>query len=428
METAGNPAKRESYRDFLFVDGKLYYGWVLVFLGFLLMSFAYVSFLSVTSVFVIPVTTALGVDRGAFVLYQTILCGSSLIFMPIFGKRMAQGNIKLIMAISAILSGVAYVGFSQATALWHIYCWAALLGLGFANVTVLPISILINNWFGGKIRGTAMGIAFIGSGVGGIALIPVLNWVITSYGWRSGYLTLTGFFLLVLLPSILLLVVKTPEEKGMSRLAQAEGETSIAEANGMTVKEALKTPMLWLAFLSCLFFVIASSGILFNSAPFFIECGFTKAEAALFAAFNVGMLAVGKPLTGWFCDRFGTKLGSILSCFIFAGAMFFLFILPTNPWLFIPFCIVFYGIGCGGVTVCPPLLVNSLFGEKDYASIVAVLNIGTNLGGALGGMTAAWIYDFTGSYTTFWLMVACGMVMAGIFRIIAFQLRKKYSY
>ena len=90
--------------------------------------------------------------------------------------------------------------------------------------------------------------------------------------------------------------------------------------------------------------------------------------------------------------------------------------------------VICYGIGGGGITVCPPLLVNALFGEKDYGNIVAAMNMATNLGGAFGGMIAAAVYDITGSYIVFWWMAAVAMGLVMVIRIICFQMRKKYNY
>lgn len=408
-------------------NGRFYYGWVLVFVGFIMMLLGYVSYISVTSVFVVPVTKELHVDRADFVFYQTILCLSCVAAAAFYGKRMAKGNIKRMMAFWAILSAAAFFGFSKATVLWQFYLLAVILGIGFACVTTMPVSIILNNWFEGKVKGTAMGFTFIGSGIGGLILIPILNFVITSYGWRAGYLTLALFFLVIITPCILFLIVKTPEEKGFVRMGQTAEEKSIAEADGLVLKDALKTPMLWLISISVIIFVFASSGIMFNSTPYFLQCGFSPAKAATFAALNVGALAIGKPLIGLLCDKFGTKFGSVFSSLVFAASFAFLFIMPLSPALLVYGAILCYGVGGGGITVCPPLLVNSLFGEKDYGNIIAVLTMATNIGGAFGGMLAATIYDKTGSYSTFWLIATMGLVLSALFRIISFRMKRRYD-
>ncbi len=424
MDTAIEPMDKVSLKQ----GGRFYYGWVIVFVGLIMLMLGYVSCISVTSVFVIPVTAELGIDRGQFVLYTTILSLFSVFVAGFFGKRMARGNIKLIMIISAMLTALGFFGFSRATDVWHFYVLALFIGQGFALVTTMPTSILINNWFGGKIKGTAMSLSFIGSGLGGMLMTPLLNYINTAFGWRSGYLTLAGVFLFVIAPVCLFLVVKTPEEKGFYRMGQVAGENSLKDAKGMVVNEALKTPMLWLIVFSIVIFIFGSSAILFNSVPYLIQVGFTPERAAALAGLNLGGLIVGKILTGVVCDKFGTKIGSILSSFIFSGAFIFLFIMPSNPTVFVYGWLICYALGGGGITVCPPLLVNSLFGEKDYGNIIGIMTMATNIGGAFGGTIAAYIYDVTGSYGTFWFIAAIGLALSGIARIIAFRLRRKYSY
>ena len=100
---------------------------------------------------------------------------------------------------------------------------------------------------------------------------------------------------------------------------------------GMNIKEAIKTPMFWLILATATLMVFGSSAILFNSAPFFIECGFSTQKAALVASFNLGMLAVGKIFIGFISDKLGTKFGSILSGAIFGLGFLSLALMPMNP-------------------------------------------------------------------------------------------------
>lgn len=409
-------------------NGKFYYGWVLMVIGFILMSLAYTGSLSITSVFVVPVTEYFQIDRATFLLYQTILTLTTVILSAYFGKRMTHGRLKLIVVISALIASGGYLLFSMAKAVYWFYIGAVLIAFGFTNCTVLSMSIILNNWFGGKVRGTVMGFCFVGSGVGGLILLPILNSIITDYGWRTGYIALAFMFGIVALIALVFLV-KTPEERGFTRMGETEHETeSVKDAKGLTIKEAMKTPMFWLIMATATLMVFGSSAMLFNSTPFFIECGFSTEKAARVASFNLGMLAVGKISIGFICDKLGTKFGSILSGAVFGLGFLSLALMPLNPNVFVFSAIICYGIGGGGITVCPPLLINALFGEKDYGNIVAAMNMATNIGGALGGTIAGVIYDITGSYVAFWSIAASMMALVVIFRIIAFHLRKKFTY
>lgn len=411
-------------------NGRLYYGWVLMVIGFILMSIAYTGCISITSVFVIPVTEAFGIDRGTFLLYQTIVTLTAVVVTAYYGKRMARGNVRLIVVISALVAAGGYLLFATAKSLFMFYIGAVLIGVGFSNCTVLPLSIILNNWFGGKVRGTAMGFCFVGSGVGGLVILPLLNSVISNSGWRTGYMILAILFGVVALIALVFLV-KTPEQRGFVRMGETADETKkegSGQAKGMMIKEALKTPMFWLIAATTTLTVFGSSAILFNSAPFFIECGFSVEKAAQIASFNLGMLAIGKIIVGFLCDKFGTKFGSIFSAVVFGLQFVCLALMPLNPTVLVFGAVICYGIGGGGITVCPPLLVNALFGEKDYGNIVAGMNMATNIGGAFGGTLAAVIYDVTGSYVAFWCIAACAMAIVVIFRFICFRLRKKYTY
>ena len=74
------------------------------------------------------------VDRAQFVMYQTILTVCSVIVTAYFGKRMAQGNIKLIMVISALCSVAGYVILANAGSISWFYVGAVLLGGGILKL------------------------------------------------------------------------------------------------------------------------------------------------------------------------------------------------------------------------------------------------------------------------------------------------------
>ena len=87
--------------------------------------------------------------------------------------------------------------------------------------------------------------------------------------------------------------------------------------------------------------------------------------------------------------------------------------------------VVTYCLGAPSITIVPPLTVNGLFGEKDYGTIVGVMNTATSIGGAFGGMIAARVYDATGSYVTFWVIAAVFVVVSALIRLLAFRLNQK---
>jgi MFS family permease len=366
-------------------------------------------------------------DRSVFMLYMTILASACLITSPFIGRLMMKGNMKLYMVIASVLGFIGYLGFSRSHEPWQFYIFAVFLGVGYAGTAPMPVSLIINQWFGGKVRGTATGIAFIGSGLGGMILTPVLNAIITSYGWRTSYVVLGLVFIIILIPACLILAEKLPEKKGFRRMGETAGEAvAVTEKKGMTLNEAKNTMAFWLAFISGVLVVLASSALLANSVLFFIDNDVDPAQAAGWAGLILGSLIVGKPLIGFLVDRLGIKISAPLATFLFALTFVSLFLTPTlGPGVTIVLIVLFYGLGGPSITIIPPLLVNGLFAEKDYGTIVGIMNTATAIGGAFGGMVAAKVFDVTGSYSSFWLIAAVGVAIAAILRILCFKVQAK---
>ncbi len=407
-------------------NGRFFFGWYIVLLGFLLMTFAYVGFVSLTSVFVLPVTEDLGFERGPFMTYLMILSIACVISSPFIGRLMGTKNPKIFLTIACVLGFVGYFGFSRANDLTTFYLFSVILGIGFAGTAPMPVSVLINKWFGGKIRGTATGIAFIGSGLGGMILSPVLNSVIATEGWRMGYLVLGLVYVVILIPLILLFANGSPESKGFVRMGEtteeATGET--VEKLGMTLNEATKTASFWMAVVSVILVILSSSALLANSVAYFIQSGIDPARAASLHGLMLGSLIIGKPLAGMFTDKLGIRISAFVTTIIFAGTFAMLYIMPMSAGILVFAVIACYGLGGPTITVIPPLMVNGLFGEKDYGTIVGVMNTATSIGGAFGGMVAARVYDATGSYSIFWAVAIGAVVLAAILRVLAFKVSK----
>lgn len=410
-------------------DGRFFFGWWIVFLGFCLMLLAYVGFASLTSVFVIPVTEALGVGRGEWMLYMTIQALVGVIASPILGKLMQKGSVKKWVAIGCLCGAVAYIIFSQSHSLTGFYIGALFIGVGFAACAPMPVSILINSWFGGKVKGTASGIAFVGSGLGGFILSPLLNSAIAAGGYSAGYLVLAGVYLIILLPLTLLLAVKNPEDKGFRRMGETEAEVvsdgSALEKRGMTAGQAMKTGEFWLAIISCIMVVFASSAILMNDIGYYVECGIDTAKAASYHGIMLGLLLFGKPIIGFVTDKLGIKVSAPLSTFIFAATFLVMFLFGGSPGILVAGVCICYCLGAPSITVVPPLLINGMFGEKDYGTLVGYINMATSIGGAFGATIAAFIYDATGSYVAFWGVATIGVAIAALLRIICFAINKK---
>ena len=101
-----------------------------------------------------------------------------------------------VMLVGIVLGGTALVGLSRMTSLWLFYFFYFINAVAYMSAGPLPNQVLISRWFD-KSRGKAMGIAYIGIGVGGM-LVPLLaNWLNQSFGWHHALMIL-GFLMIAL--------------------------------------------------------------------------------------------------------------------------------------------------------------------------------------------------------------------------------------
>ena len=96
-------------------NGRFFYGWIVVFLGLILMTFAYVGFVSLTSVFVLPVTEDLGIDRGDWMSYMVVMSLACIVASPFLGKLMGKYSLKLWVAFACLCGIVGYSAFPELT-------------------------------------------------------------------------------------------------------------------------------------------------------------------------------------------------------------------------------------------------------------------------------------------------------------------------
>ena len=182
-------------------NSKIFYGWWVV-LGCVLITTTMVPpIMSLSNKFLIQVTTEMNISRGAFTLANTIVQGLGIFISPIVSKNLAKGNMRKIQSISIIGFVLAYASYSLAKSPIHLYMSSFFVGLFYLNSTLIPVSMMVTNWFVEK-RGIAMSVTMAGIGLGGTIFSPIVTNLLQNYGWRHTYLIMAGIILVVALPVV----------------------------------------------------------------------------------------------------------------------------------------------------------------------------------------------------------------------------------
>jgi sugar phosphate permease len=400
--------------------GRMHYAWWIVVSGFFLNLAGIGVIMNCMGVFFKPVIESLGFTRGSFALYFSIAALSMMVVAPVMGKVLERRNIRVVMGICTVLMSVSFALFSQCTTLAQFYVLSIFLGIGSAGTHIIPVSMMITNWFEEK-RGLAMGIVFSATGIGGFIFNPFSNWLIENHGWQTAYLVLGIIVGICTIPVAIFLVRARPQEKGLAAYgthALPEG-AEVQAVPGLTGREALRTPAFWFLAVMILFIAVANMGVLHHIVPYLTDIGMDSATAANLMSLHMAVLVVGKLLMGDLSDRMGL-MRSLVLCILGLTVSIGLLFGATVFWIAVLFNVLF-GFAISVRTVLPPLMASACLGPKHFGVIYGFLNVFTTLGTAIGVPLSGYVHDVTRNYyMAFALYIALG-VLAAIFGILALR-------
>lgn len=416
--------------NILKVNGKFYYGWVMLFCGFMSMFICYVIKVNCTSLFYGPVCEELGVSRTAFTQMNTIMTVVMLVCSAFIGKIYKKFPMKFVLTGCVGLAAICYVAMSFANSIWQLWIIAGIQGIGWAGATNLPVTIMVSNWFGPKIKGTAMSIGMLGSGAGALVWIKLINYVIAEHGWRSGYLAMAAC-LAIMIPIALLLVVNMPADKGFeTRVGDPSPEEVAAAGNvslqkaGITGKQALKTSRWWLQWLAGCVTMIGAAAFSQQFVDYYTSVTGDAAEASSIYSSALGTLILGKFLLGVLSDVLHIKRTAVIAP-LFYGGVFVCMALSSGNMVFATILIPLYMIGGALPSVVPFLITARNFGDKEYGVMSGWMNMAGNVGQIVGPTIAAIIFDITGTYKLAWVIFAVLMVVVAVLYLFSTFASKK---
>lgn len=407
---------------------KIFYGWWVV-LGCVLITTTMVPpIMALSNKFLIQVTTDMGISRSAFTLANTILQGLGIFISPFVSKKLATGNMKKIQSISVIGFAVSYASYALAQSAFHLYISAFFVGIFFLNSTMIPVSMMVTNWFVKK-RGLAMSIAMAGIGLGGTIFSPLLTILLNNYGWRKTYVIMALIILVVALPTSLFILKKRPEDMGLKPYGADEQQTAAKKVQKvipsvtLSVKDSRKHLFFWLLLVGMLANGLINTGSLGHFPPAMEELHGAALQATIISMYS--MIGIGgKLLLGWLNDKFGIVVSTGFGCAMF-GLSFIFMLMGENVNMLYMMAIVF-GLGNGIGTVMPPLITSDVFGAEKYGEAYGIANSVTQIGLSFGSLMVAGMYDMNQSYRSAWILLLVLTAVTFIGWMGAFVLSRKY--
>ena len=179
--------------------GKIFYGWYIVAAGLIIMSVGWGIVFNTASLFIEPVGNDLGLSRQGINTTLTIRSLCQLIVYFFSGILYSKVKIKSLMKIASITLPISFFLNSYAESQAMLYLLTAISGVSIVLVGTLPISIILNNWFHER-KGFVIGLALMGSGIGGMLFNFLTGIWIVNFGWRITYQILAIILFVTLIP------------------------------------------------------------------------------------------------------------------------------------------------------------------------------------------------------------------------------------
>ncbi|MDR3315162.1 MAG: MFS transporter [Coriobacteriales bacterium] len=410
-------------------NSKMHYAW-LIFIGCCFMMAGGLGAVLDAGIgaFIQPIMADMGATQGfgqaELMFYLSVYFLTTIAAMPIVGHILPRYNIRVVLSVAMVLTCIAFALCGLYTEVWMWYISGFIYGLAGSFIFVIPVPILMGNWFF-KRKALMLGIAMAFSGIGGALLAPLFTFFINEFGWRNAYFLSAIVMAVLVLPWTLFVFRFKPEDMGLKpygwseEAAEAQAAknrekaiTSVSAGVKASSKAVLSVPFICMFLLCGLVSFYASLGTQMN--PYGFSLDFFDGDAAnrMFGATLVSAVMIGnissKVVMGFITDIIGVNKTILIQVgLVVLGFLGFIFF-DTQPWLIYVWGFLF-GVQNSVYAVSTPLLIRSIFGDRDFAKIFTWARIGTGAIGFIGPAMFGLFVDIQGNYT---LCFVVGIIIA----------------
>jgi MFS family permease len=353
--------------------------------------------MSTFSLFLPPIERTFGLSRSLATLPYVVAMLGWAAGAITFGKLADDRGARPVVLIGILLMAAGFAGMGLSENLWQLsLTYGVLVGLAMGACSLAIMSLLISKHFATS-RGLAVAVIQTAPPMSPLLFAPVIYFLIRSYDWRSAALASSALLFFVALP-LAWLGARDPAGPKASRSGRMAWSACL--------------PYLRNRSMLVLFAVRFSCGVAFfqiaHLVALTISKGFDAATGAKAVSVFGGAAVVSALLFGALSDRYGRARMLAMSYVVRGiGTLLLSFDMPNE--------IVFYavvGLAIGptfGTVAVGNVMFYELVGPRMAGVVLGMSFIVHQIGSAGGPMIASMVYDRTGSYDGF--MVVMGIIL-----------------
>ena len=404
--------------------GKIHYGWIICVSCMLLMICTMGFCNNVFPVYLpyLEKTYLTGAQGSSLI---SIRCLFGILGMLLVNWFYRSLSLRGGMVVACVITAMAFFIYSMADTYWIFTLAAAVSGLGYGFGSMIPVGILMRNWFAER-RGTAIGICAAGSGISMILFPPIVTKIIEIAGLTASFRMQT--FLALVIGGIIFIIVRdSPGDKGILPYGeQTKRNTETMAVHAETPPKG-KTPGKGIVIAVCFLIGSVAASAPGHFAAFFSTQGYPMGHVSLGISVFGLTLTLGKFFCGTQFDRMGGRNAGILFFAVaFMGCILCCF---TDGITLAP---MFGGLACMGIGLAPatvgiPVWASDFSWNGNYQTLLKWLQIMYTAGGMVMSVLPGVIYDHTNSYLSAYLLFALLLVLvsAGLWGAYSLKLHER---
>ena len=352
--------------------------------------------------------------RQELKLKDAITLWSTAVFAFIAGIIIDRVGVRALMISGMFLLSATFYYYAQSDSLTDMYIIHIFQGMVLSMSGMVINVVLISKWFNDN-RGLAIGVLLAGTSVGN-GIFPQINTyllTISDGDWRQVMLWL-ALIPLAYIPILFAFIKEKPEDVAVKEDNQASNDFKASSIEGgFTLQQTLRSANFW--FLSVMAFCTFYSILAMIGHVFLMLDG--EGYSPQISATGVSIIFIGgfigKVISGKLAEMIGRKIVLVggVAMMLLGSLLIVSSIFYKNP-LLIWIGLTLYGTGWGGLYTLIQLLVADLFGLIAIGKIMGVINIIDTIGGGLGPIITAVIYDSTQNYLLPFLVISALLVIA----------------
>lgn len=374
---------------------KSFNGWFIVAAGMAMMATSVGIVNNCFGLLVVPACTELGFSRQAMAGNQTMLSLGVLITALTGGKLFNRRNLVGYMRAGSLVMCALYFLFAVVKSLPLFYVVALATGIAQGTINFMAFTLLISAWFREN-RGLAMGLTYMGSGLGGMLFNAIGGRLIENIGWRRTVVVYGIILCAVILPLVFFVIRMDPKA--------IEEEKEIKPAGKKGARTFLRVPAFYIIGLDIIVSGMAVNGIATTSTPYYTDVFSSGTIAANLASGFMASLAFGKFFLGVLYDKLGMIRSTLLTRALLIISLLSL-MLGRHP-AFVATFLLLVGLAAATSSISVPFFSRAVSTAETETEITGIYSALSSLGALCAPVFCGGFCDRTGSYAQAYLVMA----------------------